>query len=65
MSRLIHHLLEEGLLVKLTEGLLLHHEVLSQARQKLEDYFQHQPDITVPAIQGLIWIFPEVCHFPA
>jgi len=53
VTRLMQYLLDEGLLVKLSEGLLLHHEILSQARQKLEDYFLHQPDISVPEFKDL------------
>ncbi len=51
--RIVNFLVDEGMLVKLKEGLLFHQEILSEIRQKLETYFLKNADITVPVFKDL------------
>ncbi|MEW6380049.1 MAG: selenocysteine-specific translation elongation factor [bacterium] len=53
VARLIQHLIDEGTLIKLKEGLLFHQQALSQIQQKLQSYLQHKTDISVAEFKDL------------
>ncbi|MCL6582816.1 MAG: selenocysteine-specific translation elongation factor [bacterium] len=52
-NRLIQHLIDEGLLVKLKEGLLFHQQALAQIQQQLEGYLQDKAQISVAEFKDL------------
>jgi len=53
VSRVVNLLVDEGMLIKLKEELLFHEEIVSEIRQRLEEYFLNHEGITVPAIKEL------------